>query len=127
MRTAGSTTGHPNYQSLVDVDSGDFTTPYGSQALSCYTTSGAANWSYSVTPALSSATHSRPERNTRSPFNVAAVAGRPRAAYRAEIVAINDVGGATTVLASVVANANNTSDMSSSDSIVFVPDPAMLP
>jgi len=117
-----TTTGHPAYQGLVNVDSGQFTTPYGSQALSCYTPAGVANWSYSATTsALLSATLTPGKQYTLS-FNVAAVAGRPRAAYRAEIVAINAAGTVTTLLTSKVANANSTSNMSSSDSIVFVPN-----
>ncbi|MCH7224686.1 Ig-like domain-containing protein [Haloferula sp. A504] len=115
------TTGHSTNQSLIDVDSGDFTTPHGSQALRSYTSLGAGNWSHATTTSSILSDGLAPDLEYSLTFNVAAVQGRPQAAYRAELLAIDGVGGET-VLASVTAKNDGSSDMSYVGSLSFIAD-----
>ena len=119
--TGWTTTGHSSSLGLVDTDSGEFSTPSGSQGLVGYSPLGVTNWSYATTTSSILSDPLNAELGYTLSFNVAAVAGRPRAAYRAELVAIDGVGVAT-VLDSVDGINDGSTDMSFGDSLTFVPD-----
>ncbi len=120
--TGWATVGHPSYVGLRDVADGTFTTPYGSQAVSCYTRKPPDPWSNATTTSsILSDTLTADMVYTLS-FNVAANIGHTPAEYRAELLAIDDSGPVETVLAFVAADNDGTTDMSYSDTIVFTPD-----
>jgi hypothetical protein len=120
--TGWTTAGHPNYLHLADVNDTPsyFSTPYGSQGLSAYTSSGGyANWAYAQTTSdVLNASIEVGVEYTLS-FNVSKATGSI-AEYRAELVAINDLTSAVTVLGHVVADNDGTNDMSYSDSLSVV-------
>ena len=110
------TTAHPDYVGLNDVDSGLFTTPYGSQAMKIYSIATATTTTSILSEVL--------EANTTYTlsFSVAKRNDQAATGYLVELLAINDLNAIETVLGTATGTSLNTSDMSHSDSIVFTPN-----
>jgi alpha-galactosidase len=108
---------HPDYVGIFDEDSGGFTTPFGSQALSVYTTTGCTT---TVTTSASKLSAVLAANTTYTlTFNVAKLKDAGTTGYIVEFLAIKDATQAVTVLASTSGKSVSTFDMSHSGSLVF--------
>jgi hypothetical protein len=111
-----ATTSHPSYVRIADEDSGLFTTPYGTQVLSIYTTTSTPTNVTTTSAILDTAL--APNTTYRLTFNVARRSDKAATGYLVELLAIDDEEAVETVLDSATGPVG-LSDLSEGFGIVF--------